>query len=1716
MRTEGISTIWLSLAYKQHQQQLSPKVRELNNMASRSSKRHKSELYPIDLSHKFQFKLTMMSSKIALLLITSVLVQLAACQCPWRKDAVELHSECICDFSPSQTSQLNEPIQAHPINRMSIQCSSVNYEHLLEALKQTASIELPDRLLHISVDQLDENSTASDMVQQLVSQTKLDLLHVSNSSLAKLSNRTFLIKLGSTPVRPTSDGSLLVVAIQSLHLSRCGIREIEEDAFLGLQWTLSSLSLSDNLLEHIPVRALERLTRLRVLDLSNNRLVSIRAGSFSRLNRLTTLRLADNRMATMATQVARPDLTLSELTFVGLEDCLIDLNLKNTQLASFPAEAIRRLHKLAFLNLAQNQIANIPSKSFSQMNSLTAINLERNRISSLEEETFVGIENSLSSLSLLGNLLDTYPVGQLSRLSNLRRLDLGFNNIEGLPHNAFLSNKRLILIALDGNPLETLPEATFKPLEGSLRGMSVGGKLLNCDCRLSWMLRWQREFSLQISSRERSPQFCAKPHYLRSLVSFNALKPEHLVCNQDKADFSIDSSVPTTLARALDGLSTSSWLANQEVPTSYFTLPAEIGPVETMMTTVLQPRRESSSRMTTSSSLPIAYTTTSPPPETTSFQTHQYRDAFEPASQGTTDLTMLMVDSPTTSNLLHQLETSATTLQFLHNGVGNLPDDELFAAVEPQRKLNRQGYVHHSQRIRVPAKDLKNSTVHITTTVEPPNHISKARSNTSTLGLEPGSRISRPSPYSSFGNRATNLTLAGQQLPTRIPSKASNKTSTAIIDQTLAPKGARFVDEPQNMVVTEANISARPKNRSSLKPQAHYDTERESTTMQTIRMNPPIVDMDLHRVVEPIKITPTVASTSGPPVLIPAQTTPALPNNTRMSVSSIYRLAVSSSKSSSTTAATSTPNFERSISPTRTTTTDPPTTKTSKHTGESELMEPIAKVRVATTVRMVTSSTSTSSPVSKQIDFKLVDTSPPVTSTSTLPTVVNPVTSSHKVVTVHEVKPAYTGTIVGEHRKEAQLTIGTLSSSTGPPDIASTEISQHIERKLDSTSLSPTLTSQHIGIAETQQDDLLTSRTDRKSSSVSMAKPTGSLQVSPRMLGRIVNLADFDQIALILAAILCFVMFLVAITFTCLCYTNRGNSTRVRERTTLDMFPGASKQQLRESFESSLGSSSSTEYNSRSNPFCCFSSKSVKTKHRRRFAKRSLAGEDDTSSGAGSAGSGAQKSSVSDSSATKSTTLLTPDNFNYPSFATVGKGRRNQRKVQVQGRHKLTHSFDNRALQPNGAQLSGTSSLQAMNHTEAIIRHREAQMANLDYLTASRRSVILGSGAEVNKVWTDRHNSGFRTGSASSISCDSDKSCSPGANRNNHYNISEAHRVYLSDTGLPVDAAMFVSTSNPIASSSTRVNGLLKTLDVYQQAECLSSDKSTTDDSRAALTSQQAQDKGGPRRLSCRFDPQLTSEFNKRRASQNNQTSLVPNLNQHQTGQEPSRSSEYEREDHLNLDLVPMSAEDHWPEPYVDPLTASEPESQSQVSNANLPNSNQLDLQTFQEKIRSHDVSASSARSQTHRRTSSSSHRPSAYDDAYLSNWHTMNRVTTAGRQSSRLISQDDEPSSRLLAGGNSGLLRYRSIPSLNGEGSSRQLGHLPGATNWLRWTPTGEIRPSLRAPVILSSTIDDMRQRGKINRGTTNQRQEVNSRSWFGENQLEAIYVAPTSQAQY
>ena len=215
-----------------------------------------------------------------------------------------------------------------------------------------------------------------------------------------------LVYINNSDVNQLPDNAFRGLKISNLQINNAKISKISANAFRGLEDTLQGLNLADNDLTEVPVETLRTLRLLNSLDLTNNKIQYVPNNAFVTI-RLKTLKLSDN------------NLTLAEGAFNGLEQSLKNVNLKGCHLKEVP-RALSQLAGLAFLDLAQNTIRDLGSGELAGLASLTALNLERNVIQKLDSDVFFGVNDTLSSLSLLNNLLTSYPLDAITSLTELR------------------------------------------------------------------------------------------------------------------------------------------------------------------------------------------------------------------------------------------------------------------------------------------------------------------------------------------------------------------------------------------------------------------------------------------------------------------------------------------------------------------------------------------------------------------------------------------------------------------------------------------------------------------------------------------------------------------------------------------------------------------------------------------------------------------------------------------------------------------------------------------------------------------------------------------------------------------------------------------------------------------------------------------------------------------------------------------------------------------------------------------------------------------------------------------------------------------------------------------------------------------------------------------------------------------------------------------------
>lgn len=287
---------------------------------------------------------------------------------------------------------------------------------------------------------------------------------------------------GVTRIHPHAFTSY--VELHTLHLTFNDISDVPGELFnLG---DLQVLNLTRNTLRYVDTRWFAGAASIRTLDLSYNGITWI-ANSFSVMPRLLQLDLSHNSIS-----------NITSLTFQGAYS-LAKLYLSDNMISDIAWDAFRHLLFLRTLDLNANRLWNSTALRqcfHGSVERMSVLLLQRNNLTELLDNMF--------------QLVPTY-------MTQLRAVDLSFNQITSIDPSAFRDMDQLELVQLWGNRLSGIEDGTFDKLPslqylwlqenrlesvpydmapGSVRWLSLTGNLLSEFPRLSKPLPRLQEFHL--------------------------------------------------------------------------------------------------------------------------------------------------------------------------------------------------------------------------------------------------------------------------------------------------------------------------------------------------------------------------------------------------------------------------------------------------------------------------------------------------------------------------------------------------------------------------------------------------------------------------------------------------------------------------------------------------------------------------------------------------------------------------------------------------------------------------------------------------------------------------------------------------------------------------------------------------------------------------------------------------------------------------------------------------------------------------------------------------------------------------------------------------------------------------------------------------------------------------------------------------------------------
>lgn len=380
-----------------------------------------------------------------------------------------------------------------------------------------------------------------DALELLVNLTSLHLVNYKQTEL----NKTTL---------------LLLRVLTSLTLEKFNVlTTIQPSATLSNLVNLEELTLVDlPAMRSIPVPAIQQLTTLKKIELKNLGITEVFGETFSTLNVLEEISISQN------TQLRK----IASNSFTGVHDTLTHLFVKtndiltyegqflnlpwsnlshldlsyNKKLGAIADNSFQTLSNLEYLTMQDIGLTNIHAQTFTGLGLLHTLDISYNTLTSfgdgafqsmanlvelrinhqspstvinLQPSTFLGIETTLEILLMENNLYDTSQLWtQISKLINLKELNIDATGLAEIPDRVFETNVKLEKLHLSNNNIQSINQATFFGPKSTLRDIYIqsnmiqsinncllsdfptkpklhlSGNPLHCDCELAWLHDW--------------------------------------------------------------------------------------------------------------------------------------------------------------------------------------------------------------------------------------------------------------------------------------------------------------------------------------------------------------------------------------------------------------------------------------------------------------------------------------------------------------------------------------------------------------------------------------------------------------------------------------------------------------------------------------------------------------------------------------------------------------------------------------------------------------------------------------------------------------------------------------------------------------------------------------------------------------------------------------------------------------------------------------------------------------------------------------------------------------------------------------------------------------------------------------------------------------------------------------------------------------------------
>ncbi|KAJ5605020.1 Leucine-rich repeat typical subtype [Penicillium lagena] len=232
---------------------------------------------------------------------------------------------------------------------------------------------------------------------------------------------------------------------------------------------IETLDLHGNVLQTLPM-GFRRLQQLRSLNLSNNSLSVDNIQIVVEIPSLVDLKLANNQLQ------GRFPSDISRLR------SLETLDLHGNTLTELPDE-LAELTSLKSLDVGENQLTSLPFEGLSKL-PLRTINAPKNRLAGTLIPASVERLESLQSLNIANNLVDTFSANEMLSCPSLHSLFMGINRIKRLP--CVSSWQSLLTLSAEDNKIAELPMG-FPELKNIKTVDLTGNDISRLDEKIGFM-----------------------------------------------------------------------------------------------------------------------------------------------------------------------------------------------------------------------------------------------------------------------------------------------------------------------------------------------------------------------------------------------------------------------------------------------------------------------------------------------------------------------------------------------------------------------------------------------------------------------------------------------------------------------------------------------------------------------------------------------------------------------------------------------------------------------------------------------------------------------------------------------------------------------------------------------------------------------------------------------------------------------------------------------------------------------------------------------------------------------------------------------------------------------------------------------------------------------------------------------------------------------------